>query len=74
MNKKNQELFRSSFESMYRSDNRAPSSTTIAKTLRPTLESAHRVDGMVFDGAEHGGFGLANVDADEYAIQRPIRE
>ncbi|SFB35425.1 Adenylate cyclase, class 3 [Collimonas sp. OK607] len=71
MSKKNQELFRSSFESMYRT---GPRSATTAKSLQPTMESVHRADSSVFDGADHQGFGLANADADEYAIQRPIRE
>lgn len=74
MSKKNQELFRSSFETMYRTGSRASQSVTVAKSLQPMMESVHRADAMVFDGADHQGFGLANVDADEYAIQRPIRE
>lgn len=74
MNKKNQELFRSSFESMYRTGNRTSRVVTAAKSLQPTMESIHRADTVVFDSADHQGFPLANADADEYAIQRPIRE
>lgn len=74
MSKKNQELFRSSFESMYRTGSHTPRSVAVAKSLKPTMESLHAADAMVFDGADHQGFDLANVDADEYAIQRPIRE
>lgn len=74
MNKRNQELFRSSFEKMYLSGNRTTRSMTIAKSLQPSLESVHRAEGMIVDGVGHQGFGIAKGEADEYAIQRPIRE
>lgn len=74
MNKKNQELFRSSFESMYVTNNHTSRTSTAGKPLQSATESINRADSMVFDGAGHQGFGLANVYADEYAIQRPIRE
>lgn len=76
MTRKSQELFRSSFESMYRSAESSPHSAnaSVTKSLRPTLESMQRTDGMIFDSVPQEGFGIAHVDADEYAIQRPIRD
>lgn len=69
--KKNQELFRSSFESMLKSDG----FSTLEKSNKVLAEAVRRADSVhVFDGADGSGFGLAQADADEYTIQRPIRE
>lgn len=73
MKKNSQELFRSSFESMYRNGNRLSRGLTVAKSLQPATESMS-ANATVFDSADHHGFPLANADADEYVIQRPIRE
>lgn len=74
MSQKNQELFRSSFDVMYQADSFSPKSVVVAKSLQPVMESMQRADAPVFDSAGHQSFGLAKVDADEYMIQRPIRE
>lgn len=71
MNNNNQELFRSSFESMYRNDNRSLRGVTIEKSVL-AVESMDSANAL--DSKNHHGFHLANPEADEYVIQRPIRE
>ncbi|CDG84015.1 adenylate/guanylate cyclase domain-containing protein [Janthinobacterium agaricidamnosum] len=73
MKNKNQELFRASFESLYASESQS-TRAIIDDFGRPTMESAATSSSIVFDSADHQGFGLANVSADEYVIQKPIRE
>ncbi|WP_083657759.1 nucleotide-binding domain-containing protein [Herbaspirillum camelliae] len=71
MSKRNQDLFRSSFESMLNSD----SYSTLAKSKKVLDEAVRRSDSVhTFDAADGSGFDVAQIDADEYAIQRPIRE
>lgn len=74
MKKNSQELFRSSFESMYLNANRSSRSVTLAKSMQAAVESIHSTDVIALDSAAHHGFPLANAEADEYVIQRPIRE
>lgn len=74
MNKNSQDLFRSSFESMYLTGNRTSRVVAATKSLRPTMESSYQAGTEVFDSANHQGLLVAKTDADEYAIQRPIRE
>lgn len=74
MSKKNQELFQSSFDSMYKRGNRASRSMVVAKSMQPVVESMQRSDSIEFTRNDSQVFDLANIDAEEYAIQRPIRD
>lgn len=62
MNKKSQDLFRSSFDSMLQKGNRTSKSVALSKAT------------VALENADHQVFPLANIEADEYVIQRPIRE
>lgn len=73
MNTKSQDMFRSSFESMYLSDNRSLRRGNFTKSASLSTESEHD-SALVFDGVSKNGFSLAGVDAAEYVVQRPIRE
>lgn len=72
MNDRNQELFRSSFSSMYDAGNRIPRTMIIAKSQRLGIESINGKDEKLFEAAS--GYDLVEIDASEYAIQIPIRE
>ena len=76
MNNKNRETFRSSFDSIQRviNQSRHSAGAVTAKSLHPTLESLNPGMDAVFDSISKPGFEVAKPDADEYAIQKPIRE
>lgn len=72
---KSQDLFRHSFDSLYEATAKKGMTKTASATVRPTLESAvYANDHLILDHAAAQGFALAPVEADEYAIQKPIRE
>lgn len=74
MSKNNQELFRSSFDSMFYSGNHVSRPLTATASLRVANESIQKADILAFDAVDSQRFGLTSAHADEYVIQRPIRE
>lgn len=66
----NQELFRFSFDSIYKAGNRS----TRSGAVEPLLENIQKGSTETLDSAGHLDLPLTAADADEYAIQRPIRQ